>query len=137
MWSFFHGWRRKAGVATLVMALAFTGFWIRSRTTVDMIVTPPFCEARLLFGSFHEGIRPGITFEKSDFFLPPSPLPSSLAIRNQLFGVWFTFPRDNLWWEGHPRIAHWSVAVPLTLLSAYLLLVPSRKRPPTESQPHA
>lgn len=34
-------------------------------------------------------------------------------------------------------IPYWSMATPLTLLSAHLLLVPSLKRPPIASQPHA
>lgn len=31
----FHGWRRKLGCITLLMALALTGLWIRSRSTLD------------------------------------------------------------------------------------------------------
>ncbi|MDB5347599.1 MAG: hypothetical protein JWP89_5976 [Schlesneria sp.] len=30
MWAIFHGWRRKAGVATLVMACALSSLWVRS-----------------------------------------------------------------------------------------------------------
>jgi hypothetical protein len=32
---FFHGWRRKVGLGTLVIALALTGLWIRSRSIHD------------------------------------------------------------------------------------------------------
>jgi hypothetical protein len=31
----FHGWRRKLGCITLLLALALTGLWIRSRSTLD------------------------------------------------------------------------------------------------------
>lgn len=98
---------------------------------MDVIVTPPVWEARLFVGSFHEGIRLGFTFEKSDFFLP-----SSLAVRSHLSGVWFTFPRDNLWLEGHPRISHSLLAIPLTLLSAFLLLTKPRKSSPKKPPEH-
>lgn len=37
MWSFFHGWRRKAGVVTLVMALAMAAAWVRSCVVDDLI----------------------------------------------------------------------------------------------------
>ncbi|MDB5347258.1 MAG: hypothetical protein JWP89_5635 [Schlesneria sp.] len=35
---FFHGWRRKAGVVTLVMALALMGLSVRSRVLDDKII---------------------------------------------------------------------------------------------------
>ena len=38
MGEFFKGWRRKAGVVTLVMALAFLGVWARSFRKVDNLV---------------------------------------------------------------------------------------------------
>jgi hypothetical protein len=37
MQSFFHGWRRKAGSAMLLMALLFAGAWCRSQYQVDII----------------------------------------------------------------------------------------------------
>ncbi|MDB5345633.1 MAG: hypothetical protein JWP89_4010 [Schlesneria sp.] len=36
MQTFFHGWRRKMGCVTLVMALACMGAWIRSLATTDI-----------------------------------------------------------------------------------------------------
>jgi hypothetical protein len=49
------------------------------------------------------------------------------------------------WWQFDSRLHHttivvvpyWLVAVPLTLLSAYLILVPARKQPAIASPPHA
>lgn len=35
MHTFFHGWRRKAGVFALAVAMVLTGGWIRSRTVND------------------------------------------------------------------------------------------------------
>ena len=37
MKEFFHGWRRKAGLVTLVMACLFLGLWLRSRFYEDDI----------------------------------------------------------------------------------------------------
>lgn len=40
MRAFFHGWRRKVGCVTLVMALVFVAGWIRSFVVDDFIATP-------------------------------------------------------------------------------------------------
>lgn len=40
MGSFFQGWRKKVGLATLIMALAFMGGWLRSLSIVDLVVFP-------------------------------------------------------------------------------------------------
>ena len=37
---FFHGWRRKLGVVTLVIAFAFTGGWMRSPVVTDVLLIP-------------------------------------------------------------------------------------------------
>ena len=37
MGKFFHRWRRKTGVVTLVLACAFTAGWIRSRERFDVL----------------------------------------------------------------------------------------------------
>lgn len=42
-------------------------------------------------------------------------------------------PGSTVTWS----VTYLSAVIPLTLLSAYLILAPSRKRPPAESQPHA
>ena len=36
MGEFFHGWRKKMGVVTLVMALVLLGGWVRSKSMVDI-----------------------------------------------------------------------------------------------------
>lgn len=41
MHTFFHGWRRKAGVLSLVIALATAGMWARSRVIVDTFEIRP------------------------------------------------------------------------------------------------
>lgn len=37
MWQFFNGWRRKIGLATLMLAVTFMGLWMRSRFGHDLI----------------------------------------------------------------------------------------------------
>ena len=37
MWSFFHGWRRKMGVLTLVLTSALWCLWVRSSQYVDSV----------------------------------------------------------------------------------------------------
>jgi hypothetical protein len=37
MYTFFHGWRRKSGCVSLVMALLFMSLWIKCRFVVDTI----------------------------------------------------------------------------------------------------
>jgi len=40
MGNFFHGWRRKTGVVTLIMACMFMGGWIRSLSETDVFTLP-------------------------------------------------------------------------------------------------
>ena len=40
MREFFHGWRRKVGCVTSLMALAFTAGWVRSCTSTDFVIIP-------------------------------------------------------------------------------------------------
>ncbi|HEY4263043.1 MAG TPA: hypothetical protein VGM98_22975 [Schlesneria sp.] len=109
MRTFFYGWRRKAGVVTLVMALAFMGLWMRSRASDDELAV-----CGMQFKSY------GGVFERSDFMFLDVDSFNSSEVRHvywRLQYAWFAFP--------------------LTLLSAYLILVPSRKQPPATSQSHA
>lgn len=100
MREFFHGWRRKAGVITLGLALAVMGLWIRSR-----IVDDQFTVCGMQFKSY------GGVFERSDFlFLDVDRFGSSEA-------------REVFW-----SLQYAWVAIPLTLLSAYLILWKPRKR---------
>jgi hypothetical protein len=40
MREFFKGWRRKAGTVLLLMAVAFTAVWVRSRSISDVLLVP-------------------------------------------------------------------------------------------------
>lgn len=105
---FFYGWRRKAGVVALVMALALVCLWIRSGVA--------YCSTSLrLHGSqytlfSHNG---GVTFwhqKETDFGYKETEwlTPSIVAQR--------------------PGCSYPVIVLPLTLLSAYLILWKPRKR---------
>jgi hypothetical protein len=42
MYTFFYGWRRKMGVATLVIACMLMAAWLRGRTTIDLLMVTAF-----------------------------------------------------------------------------------------------
>ncbi len=121
MREFFHGWRRKAGCVTLVMALTLTGIWVRSSIIIDeVLVTWP--------GNRHNYLvsLPGrILLDFWDLEYAPETYwiqhPCSLSVIND---------RLNWFEENHATfdIPYWIITIPLTLLSAYLILWKPRKR---------
>lgn len=141
MLDFFHGWRRKTGAVTLVMALAFVGGWIRSLAVTDSWQFPVRNRWHVGFVSHGGRFSCGWTDLKRpmsyDWRIVERRGPIAIRVR----GLYFDFTDGNAPIpNGIPSqriIPYWSMALPLTLLSAYLLLVPSTKRPRTASQPHA
>jgi hypothetical protein len=142
MGEFLRGWRRKVGCVTLLLACAVVGMWVRSYFGgMDHVVQP-------IVGSI-------ITLHKSPSTSHPV-IWVSTPLQDPDRKHWM---KGNLgyhsdqWlrreWGGfvfshhvkQPRLQlvfpYWSIILPLTLLSAYLILVPSWKRPTTTSQPHA
>jgi hypothetical protein len=147
MQTFFHGWRRKTGVATLVMACAAMGVWIRSRLTEDSLVY--FAKEDIL----------GLSSRKSELsWTRYTPWNSDDLSRSSGTWVWShdvvrqeapdRYEGYEVVWrfqwlgfdlgERHEvhfakrivdwTIPYWSIAVPLTLLSVYLILRKPRKR---------
>ena len=75
MREFFMGWRRKAGVVTLMMACAACGLWLRSKTFSD----PPLRLPDSLAGP--AGNRSRISFRgKTAVFHDMAGIPRFLAI---------------------------------------------------------
>jgi hypothetical protein len=122
MREFFHGWRRKIGCLALVMACIVSVLWVRSlliedvvvffngfrHQTVDSLNGDVYWDSQIEW-TFDPGWFTWFTYDLRD----PRLLEASLAS-----------------WEGGEsmRIPYWSVAVPLTLLSAYLILWKPRRR---------
>ncbi|MDB5343493.1 MAG: hypothetical protein JWP89_1870 [Schlesneria sp.] len=129
---FFQGWRRKVGCVVLVMALAFMGAWIRSLLITDFCESPIGSVWQAGFvshrGHFSYGWtnRKGSTRFKWNSFDSQDPI----AIRSHSFFFDFTggtAPNPS----GMPSeliIPYWSIIIPLTLLSACLILWKPRKR---------
>jgi hypothetical protein len=144
----FQGWHRKAGCAALIMACVLTGRWIRSLSLEDEVYfslgkTTPV----LLFSTqgYIVWAKP-VNVDWKDLKGQPSRWRSSefdprLGSREPLF---FQNPEFTWrWWiyavieDIAPLrryrflvISYWSLVVPLTLLSAYLLLWKPRKSAP-------
>lgn len=105
MHTFFHGWRRKAGVVILVMAGPFVAGWVYGRSLA------PNTEGGI--GVNVEFKPVGIVIECTEFGYAsqsPESYTSHLRILAELF------------------VPYWAIAVPLTLLSAWLILWKPRKR---------
>ncbi|MDB5342592.1 MAG: hypothetical protein JWP89_969 [Schlesneria sp.] len=113
MKQFFYGWRRKAGVATLVMALSMAALWMRSLGGFDSVEIR-WCglEYTLLSG---EG---GISGHRSWDPFPIDAFPIQLySHRNDP-----VIPLLDVSYYPDFEIPHWSLVLPLTMLSAYLIL---------------
>ena len=141
MLEFFYGWRRKAGTITLVMALGFVGGWIRSLSVTDSCQFPVRNRWHVGFVSHGGRFSCGWTDLKEPVRYEWRSFERRRSIAYQFHDLCFDFSggkAPNC--GGKPSqlmISYWSITLPLTLLSAYLLLAPSTKRPRTASQPHA
>ncbi len=102
MGEFFKGWRRKAGLVTLAMALLLTVAWMRSCVTSDVIIS----HSQMPSTSFESCDGGLCCFQWTD---------TSTAAQHRT-------SRQTLYF-----IPYWSLVLPLTLLSAWLLLVKPRK----------
>ena len=94
MGDFFKGWRRKAGVVTLAMAMLLTDAWIRSISTRDSV-------GFRLFGKWN------VAASEEQSLQWGAEVPSTI-----LWNVW--------------TVPYWSIVLPLTLLSAWLILAKPR-----------
>lgn len=144
MSEFFHGWRRKFGVVSLVLALAFMGFWVRSQATCDLIefATNDGATAHVL--SFDEkGVfwrrqhsRNGGRYAIGDFYrttsagiLDHTHNPMGADGPDQyscVFGLEFMYRQHEDCSISVTIIPYWRITTPLILLSVHLLLIKPR-----------
>lgn len=134
MKAFFHGWRRKVGCVALIAACAVTGMWLRSLhifDTVSFTTEQSQHQVTSADGSVYwKAVNRNDAQQHGKGWtqVEPSKYPNPEKVKFiQLY-----FLRN-----ANAVVPYWSLILPLTLLSAYLLLVPSRKRPPATSQSHA
>ena len=138
MGEFLHGWRRKAGCVTLVMACSFMTLCIRSTIVHDVFTLPitklttiyMLSEKRTFcFGISQRGSLRSIGWKSS---------PSGTSNFSTSFG-YFTWYQSLLgvglagnysWPRSFDReidVPHFYVIIPLTAISAYLLLSNPRR----------
>ena len=113
MRTFFHGWRRKAGVATLAVACLSATLWIRSFVVeVRLAIKDVNFVARSTLGGF------GWSWDYQN------------EIAEDPAVEWMYCPIRDLpsIYRVPAPIPYWPVVLPLTLLSAYLILWKPRNR---------
>lgn len=118
MREFFHGWRRKVGVVTLLMALAATTLWVRSVYLHDWVlllddeVSVESVGGRIIVmhGRPHNVVGELLNWGSKTNEIDAAHTSYFMASRHR-----FVVP-------------HWPIAIPLTLISAYLILWKPRKR---------
>lgn len=134
----FRGWRRKAGCATLVMACALAGMWCRSFSVQDVFGWGDSTPDLPIWFASNEGVlvaiaeipigrsgfRPSTSIWETDETWPWEKMfPSNITWSFQFCG--FGYGKAEFQFLTLP---YWSATIPLTLLSAYLLLWKPRKR---------
>ncbi len=120
--TFFHGWRRKAGVVSLVMSLVLVGGWIRSRTGTDRIAIRKYGAATEYLVSQESGLG----WSREIYFS----MISVNVLTDVPYREWYGFkygqklvsPPVPVCKVSVRIIPYWSLTIPLTLLSAYLIL---------------
>ena len=153
---FFYGLRRRIGFVTLVLALVFTGGWIRSLSMADVICFPArkyttqsmvsvstdilvSAGNSLVWARDHEettGTDANQTIDLGSSFptwqtqtsLPDSE-DSHLKWRWRTcgFGICDSEKREEGSRSTCLFIPYWSIAIPLTLVSIFLILIKPRK----------
>jgi hypothetical protein len=152
MKAFFHGWRRKAGVVTLVMALALLLGWMRSHRVEDVISFRSgeksqdailVSEHRVIWARWYwrdglprtggsptfrwsaerHSINPLMFFHR----LTPTSEGSLCGFEHARYVDRLNDDQESFVWSMWAA-SYWSLIVPLTLLAAYLILWKPRKR---------
>lgn len=154
MLTFFHGWRRKMAAATLLLACVCFGSWMRSYVKYDVVVLPigkgefwlESMWGQLDFGrvTAHRGKRLVASWASTDVsrsnwgYLDKNGNPEAIDFVSEVDVVewrwaWggFRFGAGNSpdYRTEDYQFPYWSLEIPLTLLSAYLLLSQPRPKP--------
>lgn len=147
MRKFFKGWRRKWGCATLTVAGAFLGLWVRSDYMQDQFFSPVVRRTQLTLISYDRRLTAFVEFDSA---FPPDRAPDWRALdisKQPVHAERPPYERNWHWrWLGVDattttvtftgaripvvHVSHISICLPLTLLSAYLILWPRPKGAP-------
>jgi hypothetical protein len=136
MGSYFKPWRRRIGMVTLVMACVFAAGWVRSRYFFDQFSVLTKQDILCLFNSESSELTWSTWTNVSSFPMfdsgPASPRDLVQTYARATYRCRFcglkscdndTEPYDSRAVIFHAwTIPYWSVVIPLTLLSAWLLL---------------
>ena len=153
MGDFFKGWRRKTGVATLMLACVFMAGWVRSQYFLDSLnldsnllgkkITADFQSIKSRMGCNIHVYRPR---DRDSIYLDFDYLAGDLRFNQYsrsahfhpqfdwggfLYGtiIGTIHPDTNLTYDTMLyHVPYWFIVIPMTLLSSYLLLSMPRSR---------
>ena len=122
MGEYFKPWRRKIGVVTLVMACVVVAGWVRGRCVRDFVDS----------GRYLPGSR-GIVIDnnRDSFTLKTREGPTICLLPGGEINTVLPVSDAKVVLVTLIRIPYWSIFIPLTLLSAYLLFSKPRVEPAT------
>lgn len=103
---FFHGWRRKAGCVTLMLAVLLMALWIRSDILFDQIAFD---------GNLFISNSGCLAWDWQAWRGCDADLTDWHSEKASPFDEAWYFGRDGV------RFPYWALVVPLTLVSAYLI----------------
>jgi hypothetical protein len=150
---FFNGWRRRAGCITLLFALALMGAWLKSLRIHDewkpwksdaVVYITASENGRLVFGRIYKPrmlvTGPFTESETNILIINKERMISGVVFKKDWEVNRYLFSlerRSHFWWNPFTPatielellvIPYSSIVLPLTLLSAYLILWMPRKR---------
>ncbi len=155
MGEFFKGWRRKAGLVTLAIGCLLAVAWMRSYMTKDEVAIPALGRQHVIFST--EGALFWMAWEEKSprfrWMSQPIPaagphdvytrdLPFSILLGDTITALRIVLDeKDRLLDESDLSppafsrwgIRHWLLVIPLTLLSAWLILVKARNEKRTQN----
>ena len=144
MGEFFKGWRRKAGLVTLAMACLLAVAWMRSYVVRDVVTFTRSDRLHMIVSSHSHASWWAMAnvysqMEWNRYSIPPtergrnSHLAHFRLMESTIASVMLQSrpPQGAIW-----TVPYWSLVLPLTLLSAWLILGKTRKyQPPSTSDP--
>jgi hypothetical protein len=157
MREFFRGWRRKVGMVTLLMALGFTGAWVRSLNIGDQFRIPSDDATHscivsghdgLVWFYFHETGRMHLSRSRNwyksvklmtrfyeDFFIKESNFIDADIIdwRVDFYGLCFAEGHREGFRKGIAIVPYRFIVIPLTAIAAFLLLSKPRHSTPKKT----